>query len=196
MQFVKDITSSLLPDSDLLASYKEEGDLKTLGDLYGRYMDLVYGVCLKYLKDEENAKDSVINIFEELITKLRKHEVENFKPWLYQLAKNHCLMRLRISKKFTRTSLDPDFMQNSETLHLSGESEKEAHFKYLEYCLQTLKEDQKQTVELFYLQSKCYNEIVEITGIEWNAVRSAIQNGKRNLRLCMEKQKLHSQFND
>ena len=167
-----------------------------LGDLYGRYMELVYGVCLKYLKDEENAKDSVINIFEELIGKLRKHEVENFRPWLYQLAKNHCLMRLRSAKKFTRTNLEPEFMQSAEIMHLNGESDKEANFKHLENCLQTLNDDQKQTVELFYLQGKCYNEIVEITGIEWNAVRSAIQNGKRNLRLCMEKQKLQSQFND
>ncbi|HVG17222.1 MAG TPA: sigma-70 family RNA polymerase sigma factor [Chitinophagaceae bacterium] len=195
MQFVKNI-SSPLPDPDLLVAYKETGDLSVLGDLYQRYMDLVYGVCLKYLKDEENAKDCVINIFEELITKLQKHEVENFKAWLYQLAKNHCLMRLRSEKKFIKSTIDVDLMQTSQIMHLNGELEKEENFKQLEYCLGTLNNDQRKTVELFYLQSKCYNEIVEITGIEWNAVRSAIQNGKRNLRLCMEKQKLQSHLND
>jgi RNA polymerase sigma-70 factor (ECF subfamily) len=195
VQFVKNI-SSPLPDPDLLVAYKETGDLSVLGDLYQRYMDLVYGVCLKYLKDEENAKDCVINIFEELITKLQKHEVENFKAWLYQLAKNHCLMRLRSEKKFIKSTIDVDLMQTSQIMHLNGELEKEENFKQLEYCLGTLNNDQRKTVELFYLQSKCYNEIVEITGIEWNAVRSAIQNGKRNLRLCMEKQKLQSHLND
>jgi RNA polymerase sigma-70 factor (ECF subfamily) len=195
VQFVKNI-SSPLTDPDLLAKYKETGDLTVLGNLYQRYMDLVYGVCLKYLKDEENAKDCVINIFEELITKLQKHEVDNFKAWLYQLAKNHCLMRLRSEKKFAKANIDVDVMQTSQIMHLNGELEKEENFKQLEYCLGTLNNDQRKTVELFYLQSKCYNEIVEITGIEWNAVRSAIQNGKRNLRLCMEKQKLQSHLND
>lgn len=196
MQFVKNISSSLRSDLDLVLSYKHSGDLALLGDLYQRYMDLVYGVCLKYLKDEENAKDSVINIFEELIPKLQKHDVQNFKPWLYQVAKNHCLLRLRTGKKFIKSNIDPDIMQNSETMHLNGELEKEENYKQLEYCLQTLNSEQKRTVELFYLQSKCYNEIAELTGIEWNAVRSAIQNGKRNLKICMEKQKLQSQFND
>ncbi len=196
MQFVKTISSSTLSDNELLRSYKELNNLKVLGDLYQRYMDLVYGVCLKYLKDEENAKDSVISIFEELITKLQKHEVENFRAWLYQVAKNHCLMQLRSGKKFVKTNIDPDVMQNAEMPHLNGELEKEENLKQLEYCIGKLNEEQKLTVELFYLQNKCYNEIAETTGIEWNAVRSAIQNGKRNLKLCLEKQKLQSQFND
>jgi RNA polymerase sigma-70 factor (ECF subfamily) len=159
-------------------------------------MDLVYGVCLKYLKDEDDAKDSVIQIFEELITKLQKHNVDHFKAWLYQLAKNHCLMRLRSKKQFIKAHIDPDIMQNAEMPHLNGALEKEENLKQLEFCLGKLNGEQKLTVELFYLQNKCYNEIAETTGIEWNAVRSAIQNGKRKLKLCMEKQKLQSQFND
>jgi RNA polymerase sigma-70 factor (ECF subfamily) len=194
--FVKNISDSPLPDKDLILLYKQSADLKVLGDLYQRYMDLLYGVCLKYFKDTELAKDAVLAIFEELITKLQKHDVENFKSWVYQVAKNHCLMQLRKDKRFTKAQVDPEIMQNEEIVHLNGELEKEENFKQLDYCLGQLKAEQRQMVELFYLQNKCYKEIAEETGMEWNEVRSFIQNGKRNLKICMDQQKLQSQFND
>jgi RNA polymerase sigma-70 factor (ECF subfamily) len=155
-------------------------------------MDLVYGVCLKYLNEPEDAKDCVINIFEELIPKLKKHEVENFKSWLYQLTKNHCLMRLRSSRKTTNVKLNITLVQSEENMHLNGELEKEENFKQLQFCLQQLTTKQRQVVELFYLQGKCYKEISSTTGVEWNKVRSYIQNGRRNLKACMEKRKMYN----
>ena len=196
MAFVKNISASVLPDAELVRLYKQTHDLTVLGDLYQRYMDLLYGVCLKYFKDTEIAKDAVLSIFEELVVKLQKHEVENFKAWIYQVAKNHCLMQLRKEKKFTKAVIDPEVMQNEEIVHLNGELEKEENFKQLDFCLGQLNQDQRQVLELFYLQNKCYKEIVDQTGLEWNAVRSFIQNGKRNLKICMDQQKLQSQFND
>lgn len=189
MAFLKNISSSQLTDAELLAAYKQSSDLKLLGELFQRYMELVYGVCLKYLKHPENAQDSVIAIFEEITTKLHKHEVDNFKGWLYTLSKNHCLMRLRSEKKQTVVNFDVELMQSEENVHLNGELEKEENFRKMEYCLGQLQEEQKKVIELFYLQSKCYNEIVEATGLEWNKVRSYIQNGRRNLKICMESQK-------
>ena len=189
MPFLKNIPSAL-SDTDLVARYKQTGDLQQLGTLYERYMDLVYGVCLKYLREPEDAKDCVLNIFEELVTKLQKHEVENFKSWLYQLAKNHCLMRLRSGKKLQNVKIDPTLMQSGEDVHLNGALEKEENFLQLEKCMEQLMEEQRTTIELFYLQGKCYNEIAEQTGLEWNKVRSLIQNGRRNLKLCMEKKNL------
>ncbi len=151
-------------------------------------MDLVYGVCLKYLKDEEDAKDAVLNIFEELILKVKKYEIQHFKSWLYQLAKNHCLMKLRSAKKFSKAAIDVSLMQNEDPVHLNGVMEKEENFKHLDFCLAKLVPDQKQVVSLFYLDGKCYNEIADLTGIEWKKVRSFIQNGRRNLKICMDKQ--------
>ena len=187
MAFVKNISSSPLPDKELVLLYKQTADLKILGDLYQRYMDLLYGVCLKYFKDSEIAKDAVLSIFEELVTKLQKHDVENFKSWVYQVAKNHCLMQLRKDKKFTKAQIDPDIMQNEEIVHLNGELEKEENFKQMQYCLGQLNEEQRQVIELFYLNNKCYKEIAEITAIEINKVRSFIQNGRRNLKICMRR---------
>jgi RNA polymerase sigma-70 factor (ECF subfamily) len=149
-------------------------------------MDLLYAVCLKYLKDPETAKDAVMAIFEELISKLLKHEVSNFKGWVYVVAKNHCLMLLRSQRQMPLVH-DQEIMQLTENLHLNGVLDKEKHLVQLEKCMETLSPDQKQTVQLFYLQEKCYKEIAGITHTEWNKVRSLIQNARRNLKICMEK---------
>ena len=101
-------------------------------------------------------------------------------------------MLLRTSKKFKKAQIDITLMQNEETLHLNGELEKEENFASLQYCIGQLSNEQKNIIELFYMKGKCYNEIVSITGIEWNKIRSFIQNGRRNLKLCMDKQKLNN----
>jgi len=150
-------------------------------------MELVYGVCLKYLKEPELAQDAVMQIFEELVSKLKKHEVENFRGWLHQVAKNHCLMQLRTPKNLKTVALPPLLMQNEEDVHLNGVMEKEENFQKLEKCIASLSDEQRTMIKLFYLDGKCYNEIVELTGLGWNHVRSSIQNGRRNLKLCMEK---------
>lgn len=187
MAFLKSITNPGLSDKELVQQYRHTRDMKVLAELYQRYMDLLYGVCLKYLKDPETSRDAVMNIFEELVGKLHKHEVENFKSWLYTLAKNHCLMQLRTPKNLKTTEFKGDYMQSEEEVHLNGVLTREDNLQKLEKCLQTLSAEQKITVELFYLQNKCYNEIAETTGIEWNKVRSYIQNGRRNLKICMDK---------
>lgn len=155
-------------------------------------MDLVFGVCLKYFKDAERSKDAVMDIFEELNTKLQLHEVDNFKGWLHVLARNYCLMQLRSPRNLKTSEWKGDFMQSAQVSHLPNEAlENETRFTHLEACIETLPVEQKQSIELFYLQKKCYNEIAEITGFEWNKVRSFIQNGKRNLKLCVEEKQLH-----
>ena len=187
MSFLKNISQHSLTDKELVVLYKQSDDMSVLGELYQRYMDLVYGVCLKYFKEPERSKDSVMQIFEELVTKLKKHEVENFKSWLYQVAKNHCLMQLRKEKKMITVEFQAGVMQSEDFSHLDSILSKEQDFKKLEQCLERLPVEQKQSIQLFYLENKCYNEIVEQTGMDWNKVRSLIQNGRRNLKTCMEK---------
>ena len=187
MAFIKNIPTNELPDKELVAVFRTSRNMEVLAVLFQRYMDLLYGVCLKYLKQPETAKDAVMQIFEELVVKLPKHEVDNFKSWLYTLAKNYCLMQLRTPKNLKTTEFNPDSMQLEEEMHLNGIQLKEENLQKLERCLETLSTEQKKSVELFYLQNKCYKEIADETGIEWNKVRSFIQNGRRNLKICMEK---------
>jgi RNA polymerase sigma factor (sigma-70 family) len=186
LAFIRETERTQLSDEELVHLYRADGDLNVLGSLYQRYMDLMYGVCLKYLKDPEAAKDAVIHIYEELTSKLKLHEVSNFKGWLYTLGRNHCLMQLRKEKGKATLEIPETFMQTEEMLHLDGVLQKEEQLTRMEHCLEQLGHEQKLCVKLFYLEGKCYNDITEQTGIEWNKVRSFIQNGRRNLKLCMD----------
>ena len=173
-------------DQELVTAFRLSKDLRILAQLYQRYLDLLFGVCLKYLGDRELSKDAVMEIFEELTTKLIRHDVGNFKGWLYTLAKNHCLMQLRASSRIKVRPFDPDLVQTTGELHPDDIVEKEARLDRLSDCIDTLSSDQKTVVSLFYLESKCYKEIETATGYDWNKVRSLIQNGRLNLRICMQ----------
>ncbi|WP_276368591.1 sigma-70 family RNA polymerase sigma factor [Chryseolinea sp. H1M3-3] len=176
-----------LSDTELVSQYKVSGDLALVGALFNRYMTLVYGVCKKYFKDREASRDAVMQIFEKLIVSLREHEVTHFKSWLYVTSKNHCLMALRAKKGRNFQVISSDFMENESFIHLQEEPEMETNLVKLERCIEKLVTEQKDCVTLFYMQQKCYKEIVEITGFDDNKVKSYIQNGKRNLKLCMER---------
>ena len=186
MSFLRDIINTQTTDHGLINQYKQDGDIRVLGELYQRYMDLIYAVCLKYLKEPAEAQDAVMGIFEELVTKLRKHEVNYFKGWLYTVAKNHCLMALRSKKQMPLTEMT-EFMQLTENPHLENVIEKELNLNRLSKCIEGLSPDQKHTVQLFYLEEKSYKEIAGITQTEWNKVRSLVQNARRNLKNCMDK---------
>jgi RNA polymerase sigma factor (sigma-70 family) len=176
-----------LSEHELLLEYRTSGDLALLGELYERYMPLVFGLCLKYFKDEEQSKDAVMHIFEELVKKLKHHEVSNFKSWLYTLSRNHCLMAIRSSSKHEFVRIEENVMESEAFVHLDIDETRESKLHIMEKCIEKLPVEQKDTISLFYLKQKCYKEVSDITGYELNKVKSYIQNGKRNLKICIEK---------
>ncbi|MCH2081543.1 MAG: sigma-70 family RNA polymerase sigma factor [Saprospiraceae bacterium] len=179
-------------DAALVAHYQQTGDQVSLSQLYERYIELVYGLCLKYFKDEGLAQDAVINIYEELVKKVKAHEIKQFKSWLHVLARNHCLMQLR--KKKITINFDPDLMQSVDLRHHNNDSEdveeREEQLQGLEDCIAGLAEEQKACIELFYLQGKTYKDIASQHNMQIGKVRSFIQNGRRNLKICMERKVL------
>lgn len=180
--------SSLSKESDesLLEKYTSSEDLNVLGELYTRHSEMVYYVCLRYFKDEEKSKDAVMQLFEQLIVKIKKQTVQDFPKWLYVVAKNFCLMELRSSKKM-EISTD-EFVEFPTNLHPQEDyAEKEERLSQLENCIEKLPEKQRISIDLFFINQKCYKEVVELTGFSMNDVKSYIQNGKRNLKNCMEK---------
>src|SRR5690606_38594485 len=175
-----------IDDEVLLRRYRDTGDMTVLGKLYEAYAEMVYYVCMRYLKDSERSKDAVMQIFEELIHKVNKQEIQRFGSWLYVLSRNHCLMQLRAEKNRQKVSID-EFVEFPLSVHPDDDTgEKERQLTALEQCMERLPEKQKRSVDLFFLNEKCYKEIVEITGYSLKEVKSYIQNGKRNLKLCME----------
>ncbi len=174
-----------ISDYDLLQKFYTDHDNKWLGILLPRYTVLLLGVCMKYLKNEEDARDCVQQIFLKVINELHKYKVEYFKSWLYMIAKNHCLMKLRNKGNFTKEL-------NENLTSVADESdlkilleEKDALLNKMMNAIKNLNTEQQQCVSLFYLQKKSYSEVADITGFTMLQVKSHIQNGKRNLKLMI-----------
>lgn len=184
-----------MTDQDLLEKFHADHDNEWLGVLLRRYTLLLLGVCMKYLKNEEEAKDSVQQVFLKVIQELQKYRVEYFKSWLYMVAKNHCLMKLREKQgKLTVEINDRHTDQQDSESDLQELWQNDNKLDLMESALRELNPEQQQCVTLFYLQKKSYQEISEATGYSMMQVKSYIQNGKRNLKLLIER-KLQEQSN-
>jgi RNA polymerase sigma factor (sigma-70 family) len=177
-----------ITDKELLDRFYQDNNNAWLGILLQRYTILLLGVCMKYLKNEEDAKDGVQQVFLKAINELHKYKVEYFKSWLYMVTKNHCLMKLREKGQVT-VGLEAQDVEATEQVDLATALEKNKALNQMELALEQLNEDQQRCVKLFYLEKKTYQQIVELTGYTLMQVKSNIQNGKRNLKIQM--QKLH-----
>lgn len=178
-------------DEALVSCFVEDGNLEILGLLYERYMPLVYGVSLKYLKQREKCQDAVMQIFELLIKEIPKHEISIFKSWLYGVTRNYCLMQLRSANTQKSKAVifsSEVFMESTASLHPIDDTTLLMNTKEaaLRECLKQLKSLQKDCVTAFFYEKKCYQEIAEVLHIQEKKVKSNLQNGKRNLKLCLE----------
>ncbi len=182
---------STIPDNELLAYYYADSNNRWLGILLQRYTLLLYGVCMKYLKNEEEAKDAVQQVFEKAIQELAKYKVDYFKSWIYMVAKNHCLMKLRDKGKLPAELKDKHLTTPAEITDRTELLQKEELMDELAKALPQLNSDQKLCIELFYLEKKSYVEIAGQTGYTMMQVKSHIQNGKRNLKLILMKRMSH-----
>lgn len=176
-------------DAQLIRAFVEDNSINDFGTLFERYTHLVFGVCMKYLQNKVEAEDAVMDIFEKLMSDLKKHEVKDFKNWLYRVSKNHCLMALR--KRSVKYRAEGDIAKEKqlefmeiidEGHHLYEEDKRAGILISLHNALLDLKEEQRRCLEMMYKEKRTYREIVDITGYSMKEVKSYIQNGKRNLK--------------
>ncbi len=174
-------------DQQLLENFYREGNTEWLGILLPRYTLLLLGVCMKYLKNEEEAKDCVQQVFLKAITELSKYKVDYFKAWIYMVAKNHCLMKIRDKQGKRSVEISDAHGYSAEPQDGNPHMEKDELLNRMSAALEELNVEQKQCIILFYLEKRSYQEIADTTGFTLMQVKSYIQNGKRNLKLILEK---------
>lgn len=184
--------SDHLSDEELAGFFRQSGDQEVIGVLFRRYSHLVLGVCYKYFKDREIARDTAMGVFESLFTSLKKYEVHNFKSWLLTVTKTHCAQALRDQRKEAGTfrieeNLWGEVMENGGFSHPYNEDETEERIRKLQASVNDLSPGQQQCILLFYFDNNSYQQISETTGFTQNEVKSHIQNGKRNLKISLEK---------
>jgi RNA polymerase sigma-70 factor (ECF subfamily) len=177
-------------EEELLRAFTSTGDPELLGKLYSGYMTLVYGVCLKYLKNRDESKDAVMQKFEKLIIEIPKQRIENFRSWLHVVTKNYCLMQLRSQKtsedrmhEWMNDSII--FMENHSSAHPLDEDKADLDIALAD-CIEKLKHEQKECIRQFYFENRCYNDIAGFLNLDEKKVKSYLQNAKRNLKLCLE----------
>jgi RNA polymerase sigma factor (sigma-70 family) len=177
-----------LPDDQLIAYYKQSSDRDVIAEIYDRYAYLLYGVCMKYMKNEADSKDALMQVFEKLYDSLKIYEIGYFKSWFYSVTKHHCLFLLKKHKEYAveedilMWKTPKEFVEFGDDLTLCGRLEKIDQTKKLEWAMEQLNEEQRICVDLFYLKEKSYEEVQEITKFTYKQVKSFIQNGKRNLK--------------
>jgi RNA polymerase sigma factor (sigma-70 family) len=176
-----------IEDKELLNRFYSDGNNQWLGILLQRYTLLLYGVCNKYLKDEEEAKDAVQQIFLKVITEVQKYKVDYFKSWLYMVAKNLCLMKIREKHGRVPLEISDKFAAAEDGFSKTDLLKKDQTLSLIEEGLKELNAEQKLCLTLFYLQKQTYQQITDFTGFNLLQVKSYIQNGKRNLKLIVEK---------
>lgn len=180
-----------MTDDELVAYYKQTGDRAVIAEIYNRYAYLLFGVCMKYMKNEPDAKEALMQVFEKLYESLRIYEIGHFKSWFYSVTKHHCLYLLTHSKEYSYEEKDlswktpKEFVEFGDDLTLSGHLENEDLTKRLQKAMEQLKEEQRICVDLFYLKEKSYQEVQELTNFSYMQVKSYIQNGKRNLKILL-----------
>ena len=188
-----------ISDNELIILYKENFDKEIVGELFKRYTQFVFLVSLKYLKNEDDAKDAAMQIFEKLFDDLLNHNVENLKSWLYMVVRNHCLMNLRkqqsdLKKNQEYKKDNENFMENDFNLHLKENEVKEFQANTVQNAVNQLNKEQKECVGLFYFEGKSYSEIAQLTSYPEKKVKSYIQNGKRNLKNILTKEGISALF--
>ncbi|MCD8167413.1 MAG: sigma-70 family RNA polymerase sigma factor [Bacteroides sp.] len=180
---------SSFSDRELLEHYRKSGKSDYFGELYNRYIPLIYGLCLKYLGQPEKAQDAVMQLFEELMPKVGRYEIEEFRTWVHSVARNHCLQLLRREQREIPLDFISSFMELQEIVHLlDGEEEDEEKLTALRLCVEKLHEKQRRAIEYFFIKEMSYADIADATGYEPVRVKSYIQNGKRNLSICIKKE--------
>jgi RNA polymerase sigma factor (sigma-70 family) len=178
-----------MTDAELLDHFRKDGDSRWLGTLLQRYTLLLFGVCMKYMKDEEQARDCVQQVFLKALTEIPRYRIDYFKSWIFTIARNHCLMQLRdrgrLPLELSESLSGPSPEEEQQEKWQQGM--KERRIEAMESALDELPGEQRQCIRLFYLERKSYQQVSDSTGYSYMQVKSYIQNGKRNLRIILQK---------
>ena len=179
-------------DEELLKQYKQSGNKELFADLFKKHVSVVYGTCLFYLQDKDEAQDATMQLFEKLMLDINNREIDNFKGWLSFVVRNHCISLIRKNKSASKNIQsyyefeyeNPSYEEEEKINSISDD----VLLENMKSCLPKLKENQRICVELFYLKNKSYQDIANETPFSLNEIKSYIQNGKRNLKLLIEEQ--------
>lgn len=182
-------------DEDLVKKFQASKDSYYAGLLFERYNEMTVSLALNYLKNESDAEDAVMECFELLFKELKDAEVKNFGGWFYSVVRNHLLKLKKRRRERQGDELIEGYHDQEEgegLFDLLFDNKEEEITQLVKEVLETLKPIQSQCVVAFYLNDKSYKEISNELSISENEVKSHLQNGKRKLKIELEKRNVKS----
>lgn len=184
-------------DEQLVQRYQKSGDAYYVALLFERYNELTVSMSLSYLKNQMDAEDATMECFEILVKDLAKTEVQNFGGWYYSVVRNLLLKYKRKHKKEQTSAIEPyhltaELENEIDLNHLFEDIEKPELEAVLKEVFEELKPEQAEALQLFFLKGKSYDEVALEMNIDSKKVKSHIQNGKRKMKILLEKRNIKS----
>ncbi len=178
----------------LLQKYKESKEVIYIGEIYSRYIHLVYGVCLAEINSRQKAQIAVMNIYDKLIAKESLPEEKDFKLWLYVVTLNYCrALKGELTEKDKQFEIIDDLMWKAEVEYhynlttFNTESYTFALNKILKSNENELTNTQKSYLHYFYKQKKSYSEIATIENTTTEKVMQLLKTTRKQINSLIQK---------
>ncbi len=183
------------PSDEILVHRTLEGDLRAFTELVERYKDAIYNLGYRMLRQREDAEDIAQEVFLHVYRSLdRFDQTQRFSPWIYRIASNLCLDKLRKNRNPT-ISLDAPLAEDRELyrqipdgargpLELTEEAETK---KEIQRAIDALPEKYRMIVIMRHTQDLAYEEIAESLELPLGTVKTRLFRAREILRRHLEK---------
>ncbi|NIR49575.1 MAG: sigma-70 family RNA polymerase sigma factor [Phycisphaerae bacterium] len=173
-------------DSLWIHKYVDSKDTQYLGHLYEKYKRKIFMLCVKMVKNTEEAKDLTSETFIKAFDHITEFRCGSpFPPWLSRIATNLCIDHLRHG---SRVKFQQIYSYETEAHTIDPRPlGNQNHLRHrILQVLKQLKPPQRRCFCLFYIHRLSYQEVADLTGYSFDQVRSHIQNGRRKFKILME----------
>lgn len=185
------LTFKMTTNDQILINQIVEGDTNSFSILVDRYKDLVFTLALRMLKNREEAEEVAQDTFIKTYKSLDKFKGDSkFSTWIYRVAYNSCLDRIKKNKKHLN-----DVEINEFTAHqvvaidnaldkMETKEQKEA----IQRCINALPCEESFLLTLYYFDDLSLDEISKIVGITANSIKVKLFRCRKKLATILKSQ--------
>ena len=173
------------------------GKQSAFSQLLDDYQQKVFGTCISFIPNKEDAEDVAQEVFLEVFKSIHKFKGDSkLSTWIYKIATNKCLEFIRKKNTKKRFAFMQTIMGNeipldktsyfTEVNHPGILLENKEKSAIIFKAINTLPESQRVIFTLAKIDDKSYQEIVEITGKSLSSVESLMFRAKKGLQEKLE----------
>ena len=186
------LRASLSSDHDMESDWvaaSQHGDNRAFNQLVLRWEKPIYNLALRMLHDPDEAEDTTQEVFLAAFRNIRRFRKDaRFSTWLYRIAVNHCLSRLRRRPQGVHVSLDAERSGERVLNRLpsreshEGEILSEERQNHVRLALQFLQPEHKAVVELKFFHDLTFEEIAAVVEAPVSTIKSRLYAGLEVMR--------------